>query len=308
MDDATVKLINEEFVPLAAPLGYGRVLTPTREEVAPACDAHKIPNGPEDGNNPFAPQRLKTVLAKFKMMPAEKREPSVDWLPADWWKAQKVAQPPKGGLILRQYVRRLTRDANKKLGQPSDVEHDFLWMTEAEWRSLVPKMRAEGAKQPVPAFLVRRIGRHHSDALEASLDVRLKAEPAPSLTMTVESASADQLRLCLEGSFRVVVMHHQEKEELAPADIAYRLHGYLCYDVKKDTFTRFDVAVLGEVIPKNPDGYSLWPRDNFSGKLFKDQTLMAGLFFELSPGDSPFERLPPSRAAFGGLAEWGYWK
>src|SRR5215471_5774644 len=99
MADATVKLINKEFVPLAANgWGFGAVLTARGEVVAPPLKSGDT-GGPDGTNNPFAPKRLHAVLEKFKQLAPEKRTASIAELPNSW-KGKGLASPPAEGLIL----------------------------------------------------------------------------------------------------------------------------------------------------------------------------------------------------------------
>src|SRR5204863_7653702 len=99
MDDATVKLINKEFVPLAANgWGFGAILTARGEVVAPALRSGDT-GGPDGSNNPFAPKRLQATLAKFKELSGEKRTASIEEWPKSW-KGNALANPPTEGLIL----------------------------------------------------------------------------------------------------------------------------------------------------------------------------------------------------------------
>src|SRR4029078_1095196 len=114
MDDATVKLINKEFVPLAASgWGFGAVLTARGEVVAPPL-RNGDTGGPDGANNPFAPKRLRAALEKFKELPPDKRKATADELP-DSWKGKAEPNPPEGGIILKQYRRVLHRDTSKEL-------------------------------------------------------------------------------------------------------------------------------------------------------------------------------------------------
>src|SRR6478735_6564883 len=98
MDDATVELINKEFVPLVSlEWGFGEILTARGEVVAPRLRDGDT-GGPNGKNNPFAPKRLRDALAKFKQLPPEKRTARIDDLP-DIWKGKAELQPPAGGLI-----------------------------------------------------------------------------------------------------------------------------------------------------------------------------------------------------------------
>src|SRR5262245_46796965 len=136
MDDATVKLVNEEFVPLAANgWGFGAVLTARGEVVDPPLRSGDT-GGPNGGNNPFAPKRLRAALEKFKQLSAEKKTASSDELPKSW-KGKALASPPAEGLILKQYQRGFLKDADGKMHPDGQVLlHDSLWMTKAEWQSL----------------------------------------------------------------------------------------------------------------------------------------------------------------------------
>src|SRR5262249_6169675 len=201
MDDATVELINKEFVPLVSlEWGFGEILTARGEVVAPRLRDGDT-GGPDGANNPFAPKRLRAALAKFRRLPPEKRTAKVEELPGIW-KGKAERQPPAGGLILKQYRRVLHKDADGRLHRP-DLYHDSLWMTRAEWQSLVPGKARVGDSFPVPAFLVNRIGRHHAQVINPSASVRINATPKPTLTLIVEEASPEQVRLRLRGSFRV---------------------------------------------------------------------------------------------------------
>ena len=132
-----------------------------------------------------------------------------------------------------------------------------------------------GDSFPIPAFLVSRLGVHHASAFGAN-GVKISATPKPTLTLTVEDASPDQLRLRLHGSL-------QTSEYVAPVKVGvidYQVFGCLHYDVKKKTFSRFDMVALGDVTMT-------------AGSPPKGRTMAAVLLFELSPGDTPWQRTPP---------------
>jgi hypothetical protein len=275
MDDATVKLINQEFVPLAANgWGFGAALTAHGEVVVPPLRSGDT-GGPDGTNNPFAPKRLRAALEKFRQLSPEKRTASIAELPSSW-KGKALANPPAGGLILKQYNRGFHRDAEGKMHSDGQVlHHDSLWMTRAEWQSLVPEQPRVGDSRTVPAFLVSRLGVHHASAFGAN-GVKISATPKPTLTLTVEDASPDQIRLRLQGSL-------QTSEYVAPIKVGvidYQVFGCLHYDVKKKTFSRFDMVAVGDI-----SGTSSPPP--------KGRTMVKVLLFELSPGDTPWQRTPP---------------
>ena len=275
MDDATVKLINEQFIPLAANgWGFGEVLTANGEVVAPRLRSGDT-GGPDGTNNPFAPKRLNAALEKFKELPQEKRTASVEQLP-DSWKGKALANPPAEGIILKQYNRSFHREADGKMHPDGLVlHHDSLWMTKTERQSLVPEQPRVGDSFTVPAFLVSRLGVHHASAFGAN-GVKISATPKPTLTLTVEDASPDRLRLRLQGALQT----SEYVGSLKIAVVDYQVCGSLHYDVNKKTFSRFDMVAVGDV-------------SQTASPPPKGRTMVAVLLFELSPGDTPWQRTPP---------------
>lgn len=287
MGDTTVELINKEFVPLSHyGWGFGEVLTARGEVVAPRLVAGDT-GGPDGKNNPLAPQRLRAALEKFKQLPTEKRQARVEVLPA-MWKGKALPQPPEAGLVLRQHRRVLHRDAEGQLHRQA-LYHDFLWMTKAEWQSLVPERPRVGASFTAPPFLVSRIALNHAQVVTSACALQLSDTPKPVLMLTVEEASPEQLRLWLRGTFKVTELN----TALINGVTEYQVCGCLNYDVTKKVFTRFDMAALGEVTNRRKDVV-----------VPEGRTFVGGWTFELSPGASPWERTPPGHLAFGGRGEY----
>lgn len=277
MDSTTVELINKEFVPLVSlEWGFGEILTARGEVVTPRLQDGDT-GGPNGRNNPFAPKRLHAALAKFKQLPPEERSVKVEQLP-DIWKGKAELPPPPGGLILKQYRRLLNKDADGQLHR-RELYHDSLWMTRAEWQSLVPEKPQVGDSLSVPAFLAARIGRHHAQIINPSASVRLNATPKPTLTLIVEEASPEQVRLRLQGSFQVTEYQVPHTNGI----IDFQVYGCLQYDVQKKAFSRFDMVAYGDVANLRED----------VTQPAKGRTMAAGFLFELSPGATPWERTPP---------------
>ena len=287
MDDETVKLLNKEFVPLAANgWGFGAILTARGEVVAPPLSSGDT-GGPDGTNNPFAPKRLHAALEKFKQMAPEKRKTSIEELPNSWKGRAAEPNPPAEGLILKQYNRGFHRDADGKMHSDGQMPlHDSLWMTRAEWQSLVPDQPRVGDSMTVPPFLVSRFGVHHGSAFGAN-GVRISPTPKPTLTLTVEDASPEQLRLRLKGSLQT----SDCQGSLKVAVVDYQVTGCLHYDVKKKTFSRFDMVAVGEISgTENPPP--------------KGRTREVVMLFQLSPGETPWQRTPP----FSGGGQGAYFK
>src|SRR5262249_11246996 len=152
--------------------------------------------------------------------------------------------------------------------------------------SLLPEKPRVGDSFPVPEFFVKRIGRHHAQILNPSASVRLNATPKSTLTLTVEEASPEQIRLRLHGSFQVTEYQLPDTKGI----IDLQVSGCLQVDVKKDAFTRFDMVAYGDVSKLRKD----------ATQPPKGRTIAAGFLFELSPGATPWERTPPYDAVSTG--------
>jgi hypothetical protein len=227
-------------------------------------------------------------LAKWEKLPEADRKTLEDFGRYD---PKLDPVPPPGGLILRVFARGLARAPdgrlevyrNPKAHLSREAGRDFLWMTRAEWQSLVPAEPRPGQRRAVPAPLVDRVCRRYLIDL-----VRVGGEGGPrgradtlheELTLTVESADADRVRLRLDGSaaFRTHGPEHGAPGKEGRAD-AFRLLGFLDYEARKQAFTRFDVVALSET------GHF----DEAARKV-----LPLGVAFELTRGDTPADRTRP---------------
>jgi hypothetical protein len=231
---------------------------------------------------------LEEGLAKWKKLPQAERKTLEDFGTHD---PKLDPVPPPGGLILAVFARGLARTPdgrleiyrNPKANLSREAGRDFLWMTKTEWKSLVPAEPRVGERRAVPAPLVDRVCRRYLIDL-----VRIGGEGGPhsrantlhqELTLTVESADADRVRLRLDGraAFRTHGPEHGAPGKEGRVD-AFRLLGFLDYDVGKQTFTRFDVVALSET------GHF----DEAARKV-----LPLGVAFELTRGEKPADRTRP---------------
>jgi len=233
------------------------------------------------------------ALARFNELPEAERKPK-NLGPSEFFDRWKSAAPvPAGILVCRQYTRAFERDAQGELrrheGQSTHnlgPNGDFLWLTEAEWKSLVPTSPTKGMKHPVPAAIARRIFVYHLVNSSMSIGPAWAADQIRSgeLTLTVEEASAAGVRLRLEGFARLV-----DNGDFAKAirKAEFSLIGLLNYDAQKKVFDRFDVAALGDYAPFIGKGGSAGaprgattPKERTGGG-----SITLGIAFELaSPG------------------------
>ncbi len=234
-----------------------------------------------------------------------------------------TVQPPEGCLILKVFGRYLAPDSKNALrtttllkdfpgivnpatrypGQfeyNSEANPDFMWLTEAEWKSLVPASPRNGDKFPFPAAIFERMCRYH--LLPNSMTGRtgdVWGVVGPNAThgvrareayLTVEKASATGIHLTLQGFVYLGNVHDadaappkSQKEVLSALGYEASLHGRLIYDSAQKVFTHFDMVALGDMYGEA--GESTW--------FYRPGRNPVGFAFELSSGFAPADRLPP---------------
>jgi hypothetical protein len=207
--------------------------------------------------------------------------------------------PPPGGLVVASFVRNLKRDESGKLARISreDIKDKDryphwsvvyteparfnLWLTEDEWKSLVPAAPARGQTFAVPDAIRRRIFRFHLADGTYGLPGHWRPEHirAGELTLTVEE-TAPILRLRLRGAALMAT-----NQDIAKADHGYeaKLGGILEYDPDKKAFTRFDVVASGDC----------WGGDWEGGRFKRPGRAPLAVAFQLTTGDKAVDRVPP---------------
>ena len=230
---------------------------------------------------------LRGALAAFRRLPESERGPGglmvEPWTTVD---RRFHREPPANGLVLKTYTRaldkkdgRLCASADKVriggLELAPEAQRDHVWLTEAEWKALVPAAPKVGDRVPVPAAIRQRVFRFslvNSTTGEPPMWERDQVRSG-ELHLTVERVTAAAVRLRLEGS--AVLSTHPDR---ARADRGFdgRLLGYLNYDRAKNAFDRFDVVAVGEHWG-SPD------------------KVLLGVAFELA-GDKPADRIAPQGA------------
>lgn len=267
---------------------------------------------------------LKKTLEAWQALPASERAPGSVQVPSQSAVDRQHVElaPPAGGLILKVHLRAFMRDDNGKFryvtgkdlrqGEQGEttLEADYeqgrtaaheaqphhMWLTEAEWKSLMPVNPRKADQVPLPAGVADRIlrwhlnplrfyGRYGPDALNRQ-EVR-----AGELTLTVEEVLPQAVRLRLEGfgKFGEVPPAAVAEGKIASLDRwGYEPHvlGYLEYDPQDRVFTRFDIVALGDHFGRLGNGRRAPTRIGL-------QPL--GIAFELIKGDQPADRVPPGR-------------
>ncbi|MCI0380976.1 MAG: hypothetical protein L0215_25610 [Gemmataceae bacterium] len=246
--------------------------------------------------NHHDPEVMKAELRKglkaFRALPNSERAPGAVKI-ADDPQADPAYHrpPPNGGLILNVYTRILDKkeDGDFCHGQcdftgGDRAAQDHLWLTAAEWRSLVPANPKKGERRPVPERLLYRLARFH-------LVDNTRGEPphwsrqeirSAKLDLVVEETSDSGVTLRLEGAFVLATDADTEKAQRG-FDLA--LHGMLQYDATKKLIDRFDVVAVGDH----------WGSGTFTRKARPGRAPL-GIALELSRGDRPADLVPPQAA------------
>lgn len=231
-------------------------------------------------------------LAAWRALPAERRRPgSVAVAEPGSVDAAYHRAPPSGGLIANVSTRILDRDESGEF-RPGTSEfpggeksaRDHLWMTEAEVRSLAPEGVPAGRSFPVPAGLADRLLRFHL------LDNTRGEPPAwnqrdvrsSDLRLTVETSTADHIRLRLDGSALLATAADPARAERG---FDVRLLGHLRYDRHNRTMDEFRLLAVGDH----------WGEGPFTGGARRGRTPL-GVAFDLADRANPADLIPPQMA------------
>jgi hypothetical protein len=250
---------------------------------------------------------VKSGLAKWNKLPESERKPGAVKVEEPGKLDSAYARtPPENGLIVNVHARLLERadaagtnvqglpkagsilggfaDAQCTVGDGDEASRDHLWLTEAEWKSLLPKSAKVGERSPVPPAIVSRILRFHlidntrgEPPMWRREDVR-KGE----LSLVVESATPAKVTLRLEG---VALLATDANLDQAKRGYDAKLLGYIEYEPAKPRVTRFDVVAIGDH----------WGEGRFT-RGARDGRKPMGVAFELATGGKPGDLVPPQAA------------
>jgi hypothetical protein len=309
-DPEIVRMAREEFIPVAGDDWYQR----RRQDAEGAFFRGVADQGPRKGaggstrqgiyvftaagkllayRNHLDPAVMRSVFQKalrdWRKLPESQRGPgAVNVDEAGKADATYERKPPPGGLIVNVYTRILDRKpggdfcvgACKSAGGDLSAR-DHLWLTEAEWKALIPATPHKGDTVAVPANVVARIARFH-------LCDNTRGEPpawqhkevrAAKLTLTVERVSDSAVTLRLAGAF---LLASDADPGRAQRGFDVSLLGRLRYDVKKQRVDAFDAVALGEH----------WGESALTRGARPGRTPL-GVAFELARGDAAADQVPP---------------
>jgi hypothetical protein len=245
------------------------------------------------GNAPdVMKQVVRQALVKWNQLPEEQRKPGAVKVDDDF-KADPgfTRNLPPGGMILKVWTRILDRTlqgewrhGTSKFQGGDRAARDHMWLTEPEWRSLVPADPAKDQKFPLPVAIAQRLARFH-------LIDNTRGEPPMwrpdevrrcDLTLTVGEITPQSVRLDLAGQ---VLLATSSDVDRADRGFDARLMGHLRYDRTKKSFDQIEIVAVGEH----------WGEGSFTRDARPGKTPL-GICFELSRGEQPADRVPPQAA------------
>ncbi len=256
--------------------------------------------GPGQGMIPF----LQAALKSWAALPEAERKPgAVAVAKTERIDPRRAALAlPPGTLVVRVFNRHLGWDKNElRYARPEDfvagtgklqaerfaeAHNDFMWLPEKEWQALVPSDLRAGATHSVPVSFALRLFRFHLDPSrgfsEGAAFTGTRSD-AGRLTLTVQEATPEKLVLQLKGSANLKQTGRDEPSLYEPAVL-----GYLEYDRKQKSFTRFDLVALGTAsgLPRDANGV-VTPRKG---------AYPLGIAFELVRNPTAAEQLYPRGA------------
>jgi hypothetical protein len=242
---------------------------------------------PGDVATPYMLEMLRRGLAEWNKLPESARKPGAIKIGDPGKPDPRYSRtPPEGGLILNVHARILEKSGGKwkkgkcKFVGGDQASRDHLWITAAEWQSLVSAEPKKGDSFAMPARIGERILRFHLVDNTRGEPPMWQAEQIRSskMTWTVEEATAAKVRLRLDGSALL-----STGANAAKSDRGYdvRLRGYLSYDRRKKAVERFDMVALGD----------FWGGGTYTPGARPGRTPL-GIAFELA-GRAPADRVPP---------------
>jgi hypothetical protein len=309
-DPGVIKVVREHFVAVAADDWYARRRQDPEGEFFRGV-ANQGPRKGEGGStrqgiylctaggrllgyrNNRSPELMRSLLVQglreWQRLPAAERQPgAIDVAPLAKVDPHFTRSAPAGSLILNVYTRILDHDADQQLCRGTcskaggdRAARDHLWIPEAEWKALIPSGAKAGDVLPVPKKLLLRVIRFHlMDNTRGEPPIWKRDEVrAGSMTVTVETVSAKEIKLRLDGT-ALLATAKDPKEASRGFDA--RLLGYIEYNVANKMIRSFDLIAVGDH----------WGEGTFTRGARPGRTPL-GVAFRLTTGKAASDRVPP---------------
>jgi hypothetical protein len=242
---------------------------------------------------------LQPALEEYARLPKEQRLPALDD-PAQAKPPQRpVPTPPKNGLIIRGYCTYLRPGAKDHFVRSqeyyyrenpdrwmAETQSDLLWLTESEWKSLIPSDPKPGACSEVAPAIQKRlyctIGIDYMEGSVNSLPPRKM-----TMTLTVQRANEEKIVLRLDGYAELgKELDPKLRSEPHSRGCEVRVLGEVRYDRRKQAIERFDVAGVGKAWGNKMEYTHREVR-------LDDYPWSYGIAWELVTSKTPQDRIPP---------------
>lgn len=198
---------------------------------------------------------LAPLLTIFRALPDSARKPRLPDPELATPAKRPVPRAPLNGLVVRGYCTYLKTDKNGKAQRAkrlyyqqnpdawaAETQNDMLWLTETEWRSLIPKGSVVGTEITVPKEVQRRfyctIG---IDYMEGSVN----ALPLRESTMTITLDKPGLLRITGYGKMGEAYTDQSVKNPRTRG-CELKVNGFIHYDPEQNKITAFDLVGIGE--------------------------------------------------------------
>jgi hypothetical protein len=243
-------------------------------------------------------RELEGALKEYAALPREERTPALPDPARAVPPRRAVPSPPANGLIVRGYCTYLRQDKKRLVRSDeyyykenpdrwrAETQSDLLWLTESEWKSLIPAKPKPGDRSEVARAIQKRfystIG---IDFMEGSVN----ALPARETTMslTVQQADDQAVVLRLDGHAHLGKEFDLKlRSEPNSRGCELRVLGTVHYDPRKQAITRFDVVGVGKAWGNKMDYVRREIR-------LEQYPWTYGIAWELVSGDAPQDRIPP---------------
>jgi hypothetical protein len=267
---------------------------------------------------------LAAALEAFRQLPESQRKPTIEDRGAHNPRLQFAdVAPPPGAMFVNVYCRVLEAAGQGKFrhakavdltefggrgfgnsmpGDFSEPQRECLWLTEREWKALMPDHPRTGDKLPLSDAVRQRMllfyvfnwfvnsgggywaPKHVRDAV---LDLSVQEVSPDAVRLRLHGRASYQGEAAVGKSLGGEIFGPSPREtgqKLPPTyrvDFDVRIEGVLEYDPRRQRFTRFDVVALG-------DYHGPW------GLSYKEQPIPVGIAFELDRRElSPERRHAP---------------
>jgi hypothetical protein len=315
LSDDAIALLNEKFVPFAPAWEGGQQGSDWWKAVVKDNFADRYKKGLE---RQVPGTTLWTVTSTGQTVPANKAKMKKDGLagalrqvadlyaqlPESERKPAKpieeenrpMPQPPPGGLVLTIYDVPLLPAENgySSGGGSSGVpgpQRQSLWLTEAEWRSLLPTSPRPGVTVDMPSRLVKRIclfGLRSATAWHVEHFWDPDSVRQGQIKLTTMEVTDAGVRMRVHGSVllrkKSGIKTRPDSKIETPPDLEdrydARLEGLLVFDPEKNKITCWEMVVLGD----HQGAY--WPNINAKpARNFTTEPVVIGFSFELDQSD-----------------------